>query len=81
MSLTPQEQFEYKNKWKPGFTVRLHSDLDTQGKTWCKQNLEPHQWDYTRYTTAYGHTFHFEQKKHATKFAKQWPLNQAWTYS
>jgi hypothetical protein len=38
--MTPQEQFDYKLSWKPGHIVRLHSDLDNEGKTWCKRNLE-----------------------------------------
>ena len=34
--MTPIEIFEYKLKWKPGYTVRLHSDLGLQGKDFCK---------------------------------------------
>jgi hypothetical protein len=76
--MTPQEQADYKNNWKPGFTVRLHSDLNVQGKTWCKRNLERHQWSFTTYTDVYEHTFHFELEEHALEFAKQWPeyINQ-----
>ena len=76
--MTPQEQFDYKNNWKPGVTVRLHSDLDVQGKTWCKRNVERHQWSFTSYTDVYEHTFHFELDEHAQEFAKQWPqfINQ-----
>ena len=32
--MTPQEIFDYKMRWKPGFTVTLHSDLDVKGKSW-----------------------------------------------
>lgn len=76
--MTPQEQHDYKLKWLPGYPVRLHSDLDVQGKTWCKRNVERHQWSFTTYTNVYEHTFHFELEEHANEFAKQWPeyINQ-----
>ena len=38
--MTPQEIFEYKNRWKPGHTVQLHSDIVDRGKSWCKRHLE-----------------------------------------
>jgi hypothetical protein len=71
--MTPQEQFDYKNSWKPGHSVRLHSDLDTRGKEWCRRNCERHQWSFTTYTNVYEHTFHFELDEHAVDFAKQFP--------
>jgi hypothetical protein len=71
--MTPAEIFEYKNNWKPGYTVRLHSDLVDQGKTWCRRRLERHTWSMTEYTNVYEHTFHFEDEIHANEFAKQWP--------
>jgi hypothetical protein len=76
--MTPQEQHDYKLKWLPGYPVRLHSDLDVQGKTWCKRNVERHQWSFTTYTNVYEHTFHFELEEHAKLFAEQWPrfINQ-----
>jgi hypothetical protein len=76
--MTPQEQHDYKLKWLPGYPVRLHSDLDVQGKTWCKRNIERHQWSFTTYTNVYEHTFYFELEEHAKLFAEQWPrfINQ-----
>ena len=71
--MTPQEQSDYKNSWKPGHSVRLHSDLDVQGKTWCKRNVERHQWSFTSYTDVYEHTFHFELEEHALEFENQFP--------
>jgi hypothetical protein len=71
--MTPQEQSDHKNRWKPGFIVRLHSDLDVQGKTWCKRNVERHQWSFTTYTDVYEHTFHFELEEQALTFAQQFP--------
>jgi len=57
--MTPQEIFDYKQKWKPGYSVRLHSDVEDRGKDWCKK-LEKHQWEMTKWTDVYEHTFHFE---------------------
>ena len=66
--MTPIEIFEYKNRWKPGYTVRLHSDLVNEGKTWCRRNCERHQWSMTDWTNNYEHTFHFEYEESARKF-------------
>ena len=66
--MTPQEQHDHKLKWLPGYPVRLHSDLDIRGKTWCKRNVERHQWSFTTYTNVYEHTFHFELEEHAEQF-------------
>lgn len=66
--MTPQEIFDYKQKWKPGFTVRLHSDLDWEGKDWCRRNLDRHQWSFTSWTHVYEHTFHFEDESNAQSF-------------
>lgn len=64
----PQDIFEYKNSWKPGYTVPVHSDLDTQCKTWCRKHLQRHQWSMTAWTDVYEHTFHFESQEHAEQF-------------
>jgi hypothetical protein len=69
--MTPNEQFDYKLSWKPGYIVRLHSDLDTQGKLWCKRKLERHQWSFTAWTNNYEHTFHFESKLVSQQFAHE----------
>lgn len=61
--MTPQEIFEYKNNWKPGYVVRLHSDVVDKGKVWCRRNLERHQWSMTEWTDVYEHTFHFEDSQ------------------
>jgi len=75
---TPIETFEYKNNWKPGYTVRLHSDLVNEGKTWCRRNLERHQWSMSQYTDVYEHTFHFEHQDDSLIFQTLWPkfINQ-----
>tara|TARA_E500000178_G_C16806840_1_gene655099 strand:+ start:540 stop:770 length:231 start_codon:yes stop_codon:yes gene_type:complete len=66
--MTPIEIFEYKLKWKPGYTVRLHSDLRSQGKDYCKVQMFKHQWDFSLYTDNYEDTFHFEYKQDADAF-------------
>lgn len=66
--MTPIEIFEYKLKWSPGYTVRLHSDLESQGKEWCKVQLHRPQWNFTMWTAVYEHTFHFEYKQDAISF-------------
>jgi hypothetical protein len=73
-NMAPIDIFEYKNRWKPnGYSVRLHSDLDWQGKDWCRKNLQRWQWSMTSWTNSYEHTFLFEDEQHAIEFAKQWP--------
>lgn len=73
--MTPQEISEYKMRWMrdSSHPVRLHSDLDTQGKTWCRRNLERHQWKMNTWSNVYEHTFYFENNEHAKLFEQQWP--------
>lgn len=66
--MTPQEVHDYKMKWLPGHTVRLHSDVDWKGKDWCRKQLERHQWSFTLWTYNYEHTFHFEDINAAQNF-------------
>lgn len=69
--MTPQEISDYKLRWMPGHTVRLHSDLDVQGKDWCRKKLERCQWSFTSFTYSYEHTFHFEDIRAAQNFAME----------
>jgi len=71
--MTPQEIFEYKLTWKPGYTVRLHSDLVDQGKAWCRKWLERQNWSMTEYTDVYEHTFHFKCREAANDFSVAMP--------
>lgn len=69
--MTPQEIAEYKQRWMStgnNNPVRLHSDIDTQGKTWCRRNLERHQWKMDTWTYSYEHTFYFEDAQAAENF-------------
>jgi hypothetical protein len=72
--LTPIEIFEYKKRWQPNaYVVRLHSDLRSQGKEFCKVQMFRHQWNISEYTDVYEDTFLFEHKIDADSFAAQWP--------
>jgi hypothetical protein len=68
--MIPIEIFEYKQRWlrAGGYAVRLHSDLRSQGKEYCKIQLMKQQWDFTLYTDNYEDTFHFEYKQDADAF-------------
>ena len=73
---TPQEISDYKQHWMSrgnNYSVRLHSDLDIQGKDWCRRNLERWQWKMDTYTNVYEHTFYFEFEEDAEDFAQLWP--------
>lgn len=66
--MIPVEIFEYKQRWKPGYSVRLHSDLRSQGKDFCKIQMFKQQWDIAEYTDVYEDTFYFEYKQDAESF-------------
>lgn len=71
MNVTPLEIFDYKRNWMPGYTVRLHSDLDVRGKDWCRKHLDRHKWGMASWTDVYEHTFHFETGEAAKKFEQE----------
>ena len=69
--MTPQEIADYKQQWMStgdNNPVRHHSDHDTQGKTWCRRQLERQQWSMTTWTDVYEHTFFFEDIRAAQNF-------------
>ena len=68
--MKPIEIFEYKQRWQRAgsYAVRLHSDLRSQGKDFCKTQLMKQQWDFSMYTDNYEDTFHFEYKQDADAF-------------
>lgn len=74
--LTPQEVFEYKQQWKPGHTVKLHSDQVDSAKAWCRRQLMRQHWSMSEWTDVYEHTFHFEDDRAAKTFAEEF---RAWT--
>ena len=70
--MTPIEIFEYKKRWQPnGYKVRLHSDLRSRGKDYCKTQMFRHQWIVSEYTNNYEDTFTFEYKQDADSFIGQ----------
>lgn len=66
--MNPQQIFDHKRKWMPGYMVTLHSDLADRGKTWCKRQVEKQCWSCTTWTAPYEHTFHFEDIQAAQNF-------------
>ena len=75
--MTPQELNEYKMHWMrvANHPVRIHSDLDVEGKDWCRRNLERHEWSFQSWTDVYEHTFYFENAGVSQQFEhdfKQW---------
>lgn len=71
--MKPFEQFWYKRSWKPGYVVLLHSDLKDRGVSWCKDNIQPHRWDFKEYVESYYHAFYFELEQIALDFCTNWP--------
>jgi len=69
--MTPQERFDYKMKWMPGIEVPVHTDCETRAISWCKYNIENHEWTRKRYTDVYECTFHFENEATALIFKKE----------
>lgn len=75
--MTPQELNEYKMQWMrvANHPVRIHSDLDVEGKDWCRRNLGRHEWSFQSWTDVYEHTFYFENAGVSQQFEhdfKQW---------
>ena len=69
--MTPIEIAEYKNRWLregTAYSVPVHIDLTDRAKTWCRRQLERHQWSVTTYTDVYKHTFFFEDPKAGQNF-------------
>jgi ABC-type lipoprotein release transport system permease subunit len=77
--MTPQEIFDYKNSWLPGYEVKVHSDLRDHAKDWCKTNLEKHQYHIKTWTNIYQYSYYFEDLDQAAKFYAEfesWVLNK-----
>ena len=71
MILTPQQIVSYKNQWLPGYMVELHSDLESQGKEWCKRQCRKEEWHFKKYTNVYEDTFCFENIMAAQNFTME----------
>jgi len=69
--MTPQEQHEYKLKWRPGFSVQVDVDNDVWGKDYCRKHLERHEWTFDKHTRPDdSHTFAFEKESVAELFLR-----------
>ncbi len=68
--MTPQEIFEYKQKWMQAENnpVRIHSDLRLSAKDFCRSNFEKQRWSQKEYTAVYEDTFFFESSNDADIF-------------
>ena len=74
--MTPQETFEYKQRWKPGYSVQVDIDSDWWGKTYCRKHLQRYEWTFAKYTRPDdSHTFAFEQKEVATLFLEAYNIH------
>ena len=76
--MTPVEIAEYKQRWKPGYTVSVHSDIVNEAKSWCRKYLDRHEWSMTEWTDVYEHTFHFEDSFVGLNF-NEWYKNRSKT--
>ena len=68
--MTPIEIFNYKLKWRnnTAFYATLDIDLEYSAKRWCRDNLEQHQWDFSKYTDFYEDMFYFETEHFLKRF-------------
>lgn len=71
LEMTPQEIFDYKRRWMPGYEVVVHSDLRDHAKDWCKTHLEKHQYAIKSWTHIYAWTYCFEKIKVAQQFEEE----------
>lgn len=71
--MTPQEIFEYKMRWMPGYMVSVHSDLRSQAVDWCKLWMNPIHWKHTKWTDVYEDTFHFQKLSQAKGLVEKFP--------
>lgn len=71
--MTPQQISDYKRKWMASgdnYPVRLHSDLRSQAKDWCKK-LDKQEWSHSTFTNVYEDTFYFENQMVSQQFEEE----------
>lgn len=68
--MTPIEISEYKMRWMQNENnpVRIHSDLRSRAKDYCKSHMNTASWKLTEYTNVYEDTFFFEYSENAHDF-------------
>ena len=69
--MTPQEIVDYKNKWRPGHLVDVHSDMYTTCVSWCRKVFPQQSWYAKKYTDVYSSSYYFENERDATRFMEQ----------
>lgn len=71
--MTPQEMSDYKQKWKPGFTVQVDTDSDVWGKNFCKKHYKRETWGFSPFTMPDdSHSFLFEDLVQAIEFLAEY---------
>ena len=69
--MTPQEISDYKREWMPGYTAQVDMDSHEIAKTWCRRNLERHQWSFKKHTMPDdSHTVFFENEDDKKSFVE-----------
>jgi len=69
--MTPQEIWDHKRKWMPGYEVVVHSDLRDRAEGWCKRNLDKQEYHIVPYTHVYAYTYRFENKNTGQQFEEE----------
>lgn len=68
--MSPEEMNAYKATWLDNAAiVKTSTEIDVDGKRWCRTYLERHQWSFEpgeKY-----HTFKFEKPLHAQQFGQE----------
>ena len=73
--MTPQEIFEYKRSWLPGYAVQVDVDNDVWGKYFCMSLCERKEWSFKAFTQQNdSHTFYFKDITNAEKFIEEYRL-------
>lgn len=69
--MTPQETVDYKNRWRPGHLVEVHSDMHTDCVYWCRKMFPQQCWSSKKYTDVYSSSYYFENECDAAQFAEK----------
>lgn len=76
---TPQEIFDYKQKWIPrSHIVVIEQYDDVFAKDWCRKNLDRHQWSFEKYANPDdSHVLLFESINSKNNFQEDYNLYMA----
>ena len=79
--MTPLEISEHRQRWmSSGYNhpVKIHSDLRSRAKDYCKVQMFKQQWHHVQFTNVYEDTFYFEHHQDSDSFRfkfKDWVIN------